>query len=39
MSINVGSLIIISLAVLKVIDIVQWALSADWKAVLKYWFD
>jgi len=39
MSINVGALIIISLAVLKVIDIIQWALSADWKAVINDWFD
>lgn len=39
MSINLGALIIFLLAVLKVIDIIQWALSADWKAILNDWFD
>ena len=39
MSINLGAFIIFSLAVLKVIDIIQWALSADWHKILNDWFD
>lgn len=38
MSVGVGFLLIVSLVVWKVIDIVQWALSADWKAILKDFF-
>jgi len=39
MSINLGALIIFLLASWKAIDILWWALSADWKAILNDWFD
>ena len=39
MSINLGAFIIFLLASCKVIDILRWALSADWKAILNDWFD
>lgn len=39
MSINLGFLLISLLATWKFIDILWWALSADWKAILNDWFD
>jgi len=39
MSINLGALIIFLLASWKAIDILGWALSADWKAIINDWFD
>lgn len=39
MSINLGCLLVSSLIVWKVVDIIRWALSADWKAILKDWFN
>jgi len=38
MSINLGFLLIILLASWKAIDILWWALSADWKNILNDWF-
>jgi hypothetical protein len=38
MSINLGFLLISLLASWKAIDILWWALSADWKAILNDWF-
>ena len=39
MSINLGAFIIFLLAFWKATDIIRWALSADWKAILNDWFD
>jgi len=38
MNINLGALIILLLAGWKAIDVLWWALSADWKAILNDWF-
>jgi len=38
-SINLGFLIIASLVIWKIVDIIQWALSADWKTIFREWFD
>jgi len=38
-SINLGFLIIVSLVLWKIVDIIRWALSADWKTIFREWFD
>ena len=39
MSINLGFLVISLLAAWKAIDLVWWALSADWRKIVHEWFD
>jgi len=39
MSINLGFLVIVLLAAWKFIDLVWWALSADWKTIVHDWFN
>lgn len=39
MSINLGFLIVMLLAAFKLLDIIKWALSADWHKILNDWFD
>lgn len=39
MSINLGFLIIAVLAAWKFIDLMWWALSADWHKIVHEWFN
>ena len=39
MSVNLGALLIFLLASWKAIDFIWWALSADWKKIMKDWFE